>query len=178
MNLWEKTIILWESRQHEHQDEPSLLRERRHHHDCASPDGNAYDRHTVNHILGKVLGMEGAFVDVFSRSGIFLRAFKKALSEKSDYYPFLHPLKDCFGYRGGEIFLDEGVGLESPSADITESFDLTMSYLHKEFAENMIMPPPLQSEIERLLRGYQDIAKGFRREAIPFLLSDATLGAC
>jgi len=107
------------------------------------------------------------FVDGFSQEGIFLRAFKRALIEKSDEYPFLDPFTEQFDYRKGEIVLDQEVELNQFATGIADCFNLTLSHLKKEFSKNMNMPVNLKSELELKFKLYEDAMKQSGIHSVP-----------
>lgn len=106
--------------------------------------------------LKDIIANTEKFVDGFSQKGIFLRAFKRALIEKSELYPYLDPFMDQFDYRQGELTLDEDIALEDFAAGISDCFNLTLSYLKKEFPRNMTISPNMKAELESKFRVYQD----------------------
>jgi hypothetical protein len=121
-------------------------------------------------IMQEVLAKVEKFVDGFSHEGIFLRAFKRALIEESDRYPFLDPFADQFDYGEGRIFLDDETELEQFVVGITESFNLTLSHLRKEFPKNMALPPKLKNDLESTFRRYHDVVKRSGIEPVPPVL--------
>jgi len=110
-------------------------------------------------LLQEVIAKTESFVDGFSQEGIFLRAFKRALIERSDLYPFLDPFTDQFDYRHGQITLDEEVNLEHFAAGIADSFNLTLSHLKKEFPKHMNLSKNIKTELESKFELYQDAMK-------------------
>jgi len=121
-------------------------------------------------IMQEVFAKLEKFVDDFSQEGIFLRAFKRALIEKSDEYPFLDPFADQFDYGEGRIFLDDEIELEEFAAGIAESLNLTISHLKKEFPKNMILPPKLKADLDATFRRYQDVVKQSGIQSVPPVL--------
>lgn len=112
-----------------------------------------------DHVLGalkEIIARTERFVDGFSQEGIFLRAFKRSLIEKSDLYPFLDPFMDQFDYRKGEISLDEDVELEQFATGIADCFNLTLAHLKKEFPRTMNMSLNVKAELESTFKLYQD----------------------
>lgn len=107
------------------------------------------------------------FVDGFSREGIFLRAFKRALIERSDMYPFLDPFTDQFDYKQGKMMLDEEVKLDLFAAGIAESFNLTLSHLKKEFPKNMNLSGYLKTELESRFKLYEDAMRRSGIQSVP-----------
>jgi hypothetical protein len=128
---------------------------------------NANSRKHVLSVLQEVISKTERFVDGFSQEGIFLRAFKRALIEKSDPYPFLDPFADQFDYRQGEITLDEEVELEHFAAGIADCFNLTFSHLKKEFPKNMNLSPNVKTELESKFKLYQDAMKQSGVPSVP-----------
>lgn len=106
------------------------------------------------------------FVDGFSREGIFNRAFKRALIEKSEDYPFLDPFTDQFDYRQGKIMLDEDVELEQFALGIADSINLSLSHLKKEFPKNMNLST-IRTELESTFRQYEDAMKRSGIQSMP-----------
>ncbi len=117
--------------------------------------------------LQEIIAKMEKFVDGFAQEGIFLRAFKRALIEKSDEYPFLDPFIEQFDYRQGEITLDEEVDLEHFAVGIADCFNLTLSHLKKEFPKNMNFSLDLKTELESKFKLYQDVMKQSGIQAVP-----------
>jgi hypothetical protein len=124
-------------------------------------------RGDVLSILQEVIVKTEKFVDGFSQEGIFLRAFKRALIERSDLYPFLDPFTDQFDYRHGEITLDEEIELNHFATGIADCFNLTLSHLKKEFPKNMNLSPNIKAELESKFKLYQDAMKRFGVQSVP-----------
>lgn len=162
-------MITSTQRHHEEGQETSVSHNREHSADRAMVGGNGHDRRKAIDALRKVLTRTEAFVDAFSREGIFLRAFKRALIEKSEQYPFLDPFEDLFSYGRGEVSLDEGVDMGSFVVGIAESLNLAMSYLCKEFPKNMILPPELKAETQSLFKHYRETFADFTVEPVSLL---------
>ncbi|OPY76207.1 MAG: hypothetical protein A4E65_03234 [Syntrophorhabdus sp. PtaU1.Bin153] len=120
-------------------------------------------------IVQEVLAKVEKFVDGFSHEGIFLRAFKRALIEESDTYPFLDPFADQFDYGEGRISLDDETEFEQFVVGIAESFSLTLSHLRKEFPKNMALPPKLKTDLDSLFQRYHDVVKRSGIEPVPVL---------
>lgn len=118
-------------------------------------------------IMQEIFAKVERFVDGFSQEGIFLRALKRALIEKSDTYPFLDPFADQFDYVEGRIALDDETELEQFVAGIAESLNLTVSHLKKEFPKNMILPPKLKADLDSAFRRYQDVVKRSGIQSVP-----------
>jgi len=118
-------------------------------------------------MLQEIIAKIEKFVDGFSQEGIFLRAFKRALIEKSDQYPFLDPFTDQFDYRQGGLALDEDVELENFAAGIADCFNLTLSHLKKEFPKNMNLSLTLKTELESKFKLYQDAMKQSGVQSVP-----------
>jgi hypothetical protein len=133
------------------------------HHTEVGPNG----RGDVLGKLQEVITRAERFVDGFSQQGIFLRAFKRALIEKSDLYPFLDPFTDQFDYRQGEITLDEEVELAHFATGIADCFNLTLSHLKKEFPKNMNLSPSIRAEMESKFRLYEDAMKRSGVQSVP-----------
>lgn len=117
--------------------------------------------------LQEMIAKVEKFVDGFAQEGIFLRAFKRALIEKSDEYPFLDPFTEQFDYRQGEIILDEEVELDRFAAGIADCFNLTLSHLKKEFPKNMNLSLNLKTELESKFKLYQDAMKQSGIQSVP-----------
>jgi hypothetical protein len=117
--------------------------------------------------LQEIFGKTERFVDGFSQEGSFLRAFKRALIEKSDIYPFLDPFADQFEYGDGKIALDEAIDLEQFAAGIAECFNLTLSHLKKEFPKQMGLSPRLRAEMESTFGRYENIMKNAGIQSVP-----------
>jgi len=120
--------------------------------------------------LQEIIARTEEFVDGFSREGIFLRAFKRALIETSDAYPFLDPFTDQFDYRQGKMMLDEEVKLEHFAAGIADSFNLTLSHLKKEFPKNMNLSAHLKIELESKFKLYEDAMRRSGIQPVPQVL--------
>jgi hypothetical protein len=118
-------------------------------------------------VLQEIIAKIEKFVDGFSQEGIFLRAFKRALIEKSDQYPFLDPFTEQFEYRQGELTLDEDVELENFAAGIADCFNLTFSHLKKEFPKNMNLSLTVKTELESKFKLYQDAMKQSGVQSVP-----------
>lgn len=117
--------------------------------------------------LQEIIARVEKFVDDFSQEGIFLRAFKRALIEKSDTYPFLDPFTEQFDYRHGEITLDEEVELEDFAAGIADCFNLTVSHLKKEFPKNMNLSLNTKTELESKFKLYQEAMMQSGVQSVP-----------
>jgi len=117
--------------------------------------------------LQEIIAKMEKFVDGFAQEGIFLRAFKRALIEKSDEYPFLDPFIEQFDYRQGEITLDEEVDFEHFAVGIADCFNLTLSHLKKEFPKNMNLSLNLKTELESKFKLYEDVMKQSGIQAVP-----------
>jgi hypothetical protein len=124
-------------------------------------------REHVLDALQEVITKTEKFVDGFSQGGIFLRAFKRALIEKSDLYPFLDPFMGQFDYRQGEITLDEAIELEHLATGIADCFNLTLSHLKKEFPKHMNFSPNLKAEFESKFKIYEDAMKESGVRSVP-----------
>ncbi|HQP55458.1 MAG TPA: DUF2226 domain-containing protein [Syntrophorhabdus sp.] len=120
--------------------------------------------------LQEIIARVEKFVDDFSQEGIFLRAFKRALIEKSDTYPFLDPFTEQFDYRHGEITLDEEVELEDFAAGIADCFNLTVSHLKKEFPKNMNLSLNTKTELESKFKLYQEAMMQSGVQSVPPML--------
>jgi hypothetical protein len=118
-------------------------------------------------ILQEVIAKTERFVDGFSQEGIFLRAFKRALIERSDLYPFLDPFTDQFDYRQGEIKLDEEIDLDHFAIGIADCFNLTLSHLKKEFPKNMNLSTNIKAELESKFKLYQDAMERSGVQSVP-----------
>jgi hypothetical protein len=118
-------------------------------------------------VLQEIIAKIEKIVDGFSQEGIFLRAFKRALIEKSDQYPFLDPFTEHFDYRQGELTLDEDVELEHFAAGIADCFNLTLSHLKKEFPKNMNLSLTVKTELESKFELYQDAMKQSGVQSVP-----------
>lgn len=129
-----------------------------------------YDRNKVIGLLQDIIVKTEKFVDGFSQDGIFLRAFKRALIEKSELYPFLDPFADQFVYHSRKIVLDDQVELDQFVPGIADCYNLTLSHLKKEFPKNMNMPAGAKAEMESSLKHYQEALKRAGIES-PSLLS-------
>jgi len=128
---------------------------------------NTNGRGDALNALQEIIGRAEEFVDGFSREGIFLRAFKRALIEKSDMYPFLDPFTDQFDYRQGKMMLDEEVALDHFAAGIADSFNLTLSHLKREFPKNMNLSVHLRTELESKFKLYEDAMKASGIQSVP-----------
>lgn len=132
-------------------------------HEEFNANGHKHALSALQEIIAKI----EKFVDGFSQEGIFLRAFKRALIEKSDQYPFLDPFTEQFDYRQGELTLDEGVELEHFAAGIADCFNLTLSHLKKEFPKNMNLSLTVKTELESKFKLYQDAMKQSGVQSVP-----------
>jgi hypothetical protein len=131
----------------------------------AEPDTNG--RGDALGAFQDIIARTEEFVDGFSREGIFLRAFKRALIERSDMYPFLDPFTDQFDYKLGKMMLDEEVQLEHFGAGIAESFNLTLAHLKKEFPKNMNLSGYLKTELESKFKQYEDAMRRSGVQSVP-----------
>jgi hypothetical protein len=118
-------------------------------------------------VLREIIAKIEKIVDGFSQEGIFLRAFKRALIEKSDQYPFLDPFTEQFDYRQGELTLDEDIELEHFAAGFADCFNLTLSHLKKEFPKNMNLSLTVKTELESKFKLYQDAMKQSGVQSVP-----------
>lgn len=118
-------------------------------------------------VLQEIIAETESFVDDFSQEGIFLRAFKRALIERAELYPFLDPFTDQFDYRKGKIFLDEDVELAHFATGIADSFNLAISHLKKEFPRNMNLSSTVKTELESKFKLYQDAMKRSGVQSVP-----------
>jgi hypothetical protein len=110
------------------------------------------------------------FVDGLSQEGIFQRAFKRSLIEKSETYPFLDPFSGEFRYEAGLIELGAGPDPEMFAKGLVESFNLTLSYLKKEFPKDMKLPPGLTANVELALKHFQNEESQSGHPSLPPLL--------
>jgi hypothetical protein len=130
-------------------------------------DFNANARKHALSALQEIISKTELFVDGCSQEGIFLRAFKRALIEKSDLYPFLDPFADQFDYHKGEITLDEEVEIDLFAAGIADCFNLTLSHLKKEFPKNMNLSIDVKTELESTFKLYQDAMNQSGVKSVP-----------
>lgn len=105
----------------------------------------------VTPILQDVLSRVERFVDGGTKKGIFIKAFKRALIEKSGDYPFLDPFGGEFEYREGTISFTGEARAKEFTKGIGESLRLTLSYLEEEVPKRKIHLLKLKAGIESSL---------------------------
>lgn len=127
---------------------------------------NPNGRNEALDLLQEAIEKTEIFVDGFSHEGIFIRAFKRALIERSELYPFLDPFTDQFDYRHGKIVLDEDVALEQFALGIADSFNLTLSHLKKEFPKNMNLSM-IRGELETKFKQYEEAMRRSGVQPVP-----------
>lgn len=131
---------------------------------------NTNGRGDALNALQEIVAKTEEFVDGFSREGIFLRAFKRALIERSDSYPFLDPFTDQFDYKQGKMVLDEEIKLDLFAAGFADSFNLTLSHLKREFPKNMNLSAHLKTELESQFKLYEDAMRRSGIQSVPQVL--------
>lgn len=106
-------------------------------------------------------------VDGLSKQGSFARAFKRALTEKSELYPFLNPIQAQFDYGDGRLLFTGYADPDRFARGVGECLNLAISNLKKEFPKNMVLPVGLKSEIESSFQTYQETVRHLGVESIP-----------
>jgi hypothetical protein len=107
-------------------------------------------------ILQDVLSRVERFVDGGSKKGSFIKAFKRALIEKSGDYPFLDPFGGEFEYREGTITFDGEAKVKEFAKGIGESLRLALNYLEEEVPKNKMLFLKLRAGIESSLEDKRD----------------------
>ena len=110
-------------------------------------------------ILQDVLSRAERFVDGGSKKGNFIKAFKRALIEKSGDYPFLDPFGGEFEYRDGTITFEGEARAKEFAKGIGESLRLALSYLEEEAPKNKAHFHKLRAGIESSLEEKRDQLK-------------------
>jgi hypothetical protein len=110
-------------------------------------------------ILRDLLSKVERFVDGGSKKGNFIKAFKRALIEKSGDYPFLDPFAGEFEYRDGTITFEGEARAKEFAKGIGESLRLTLNYLEEETPRNKAHFHKLRAEIESSLEEKRDQLK-------------------
>jgi hypothetical protein len=90
-------------------------------------------------------------VDSLSPRGAFLKAFKKALIEKSEEFGFLDPFAGEFEYMNGTIRFTGEAGKEDFARGIIESFRSAMSHFEEELPKEKMVSLKLKAGIESFL---------------------------
>ena len=93
------------------------------------------------------------------RKGIFLKAFKESLVEKSEKFPFLDPFSGEFEYREDTIQFTGEIGVKDFTKGIIECLVTTLSHLEKEFPKDKILPLKLKAGIESSLEEHSEVVK-------------------
>jgi hypothetical protein len=117
--------------------------------------------------LQEVLVRIERVADGLSRQGSFARAFKRALTEKSELYPFLDPAQTQFDYQNETLLFTGDVDLGTFARGVGECLNLAVSNLKKEFPKNMVLPVGLKSEIESSFQAYQETVRRLGVDSIP-----------
>ena len=116
-------------------------------------------------IFQEVFSKVENLVDGISQKGRFLSAFKKALLEKANEYPFLDPFSGEFEYREGKIqYTGEGKE-ESFAKGMIECLRSTLYQLAQELPKNKIFSFKLKGEINAALKSHQETVKRLGIEA-------------
>ena len=120
------------------------------------PQGAAYVKaeeglKEVMPILQDVLSRVERFVDGGSKRGNFIKAFKRALIEKSGDYPFLDPFGGEFEYSDGTISFTGEAQVKEFTKGIGESLRLTLRYLEEQVPKNKMQFLKLKAGIESSL---------------------------
>jgi len=90
-------------------------------------------------------------VDSLSPRGAFLKAFKKALIEKSEEFGFLDPFAGEFEYLNGTLRFTGEAGKEDFVRGIIESFRSAMSHFEEELPKEKMVSLKLKAGIESFL---------------------------
>jgi len=90
-------------------------------------------------------------VDSLSPRGAFLKAFKKALIEKSEEFGFLDPFAGEFEYLNGTLRFTGEAGKEDFARGIIESFRSAMSHFEEELPKEKMVSLKLKAGIESFL---------------------------
>ena len=80
--------------------------------------------------------------------GVFYKAFKESLIEKSEEFPFLDPFAGEFAFREGTIQFTGEVGAKDFTMGIVECLVNTLSHLEKELLKEKMLPLKLKAGIE------------------------------
>lgn len=110
-------------------------------------------------ILQDVLSRVERFVDGGSKKGSFIKAFKRALIERSGDYPFLDPFGGEFEYRDGTITFEGEARAKEFAKGIGESLRLALNYLEEEVPKNKTPFLKLRAGIESSLEEKRDQLK-------------------
>ncbi len=124
------------------------------HVDNRTPDHPENGRGEFVTALEGVLSEVEKVVDRISEQGGFQRAFKRALLEKSEVYPYLDPFGNQFDYYEGKVLLDRDVRTEDFAVGVADCLCLALSYLKQEFPKKMALPPRLQRAIDSSFQPY------------------------
>ena len=113
----------------------------------------------VTPILQDVLSRVEKFVDGATKKGIFIKAFKRALIEKSGDYPFLDPFGGEFEYREGTISFTGEARAKEFTRGVGESLRLALNFLEEEVPRNKMHFLKLKAGIESSLEEKRDLLK-------------------
>jgi len=105
-------------------------------------------------------------VDSLSPKGTFLKAFKKALIEKSEEFGFLDPFAGEFEYMNGTIRFTGEAGREDFTRGIIESFGSAMSHFEEEFRKEKMVSLKLKAGIESFIEHHRESLKRLETEEI------------
>ena len=96
-------------------------------------------------------------VDSLSPRGAFLKAFKKALIEKSEEFGFLDPFAGEFEYLNGTLRFTGEAGKEDFARGIIESFRSAMSHFEEELPKEKMVSLKLKAGIESFIEHHREI---------------------
>ncbi len=113
----------------------------------------------VTPVLQDVLSRVEKFVDGGTKKGVFIKAFKRALIEKSGDYPFLDPFGGEFEYREGTISFTGEARAKEFTQGIGESLRLALNFLEEEVPRNKLHFLKLKAGIESSLEEKRDLLK-------------------
>ena len=110
-------------------------------------------------VLQDVLSRAEKAVDRGSRKGTFLRAFKKALIEKSSDFPFLDPFAGEFEYREGTILFTGEADASNLAKGIGESLQATLLHLEQEMPKEKMLFVKVKSGLGASLEQHREQMK-------------------
>lgn len=102
-------------------------------------------------LLGEIVSRVEKLADGECRMGAFQKAFRRALIERAEAYPFLDPFAGEFSYQDGSIAFKGEARCQEFVRGIGESLRGAITHLEMEFPKKKMLPLKLRAEVESIL---------------------------
>ena len=125
----------------------------------------------ISKVLQEMLSRVEKAVDQGSRKGTFIKAFKKALIEKSADYPFLDPFAGEFEYREGTIIFRGEADASNLARGIGDCLQATLLHLEQDMPKEKMLFVKVKSGLGSSLEQHREQMKRWGADSalIPFL---------